>query len=296
MLSAPSVERLIAELDDAVESHLDWTRRVLRCAVLRTLPDPDILAVDAHMRCRFGGWFSQNQQAFEQLEAAATAQVLEQHEAMHKAIRRLCTALLDHVAAAEALDAFESSQSGLIAGLARLKTQVLQRSARHDPLTGLPLRYGLADEFKHFRSLVARTGHQLVLLLADVDHFKDVNDSHGHGVGDLALRHIADVLRSQMRADETIFRFGGEEFLLLMHAETKAAAGQAAERLLKALRSRPLVLPSGVTLNLRISAGLAVAAPGDSIEKTVERADVALYVAKRGGRDRWQWDETAAAG
>jgi diguanylate cyclase (GGDEF)-like protein len=88
-----------------------------------------------------------------------------------------------------------------------------------------------------------------------------------------------------------VFRFGGEEFLLLLHTADDVAAGRAADRLLQALRDAPLHLSDGTVLHLRVSAGLVVVGPEESVEHAVERADGAMYSAKRAGRDRWQWGE-----
>jgi diguanylate cyclase (GGDEF)-like protein len=289
---ALEVENFVAELDHAIEAHLAWTRRVLRCAVLQAPPGDDVLAADAHCRCRFGRWFAGHREAFEQIDAAATTRVVEQHERMHDAVRALCTDVLaDRRGRSEDLDAFEACQSALVAELARLKTEVLARSARRDPLTGLPLRYGLEEEFGRCRALARRSTQKLVLMLADVDRFKLVNDVHGHAAGDQALRHVAGILRAQARADEPVFRFGGEEFLVIFHAVDEAAAGRAADRLLQALREAPLALSDGTVLQLRVSAGLAAVAPDESLGSAVERADAALYAAKNGGRDRWCWSE-----
>ncbi|MBK9363349.1 MAG: diguanylate cyclase [Rubrivivax sp.] len=288
-------QRLVDELDAAVEAHLGWTRRVLRCAVLHTHPGDDVLAADAHRRCRFGSWFLAQQDDFAALDAAATARVCEQHERMHDAVRALCAALLAGRRGEPAdLDTFEATQSSLVNGLAQLKTRLLAHSARHDPLTGLPLRYGLEDEYGRHLALAARGGHRLALMLADVDHFKRVNDRHGHAVGDQALRHIAGVLRGTARAAEPVFRFGGEEFLLLLHARDAGAAAQAAERVLRALRDAPLQLADGTRLDLRISAGLSLAGDDETMAVAVERADRALYAAKQAGRDRWCWGEAGA--
>ncbi len=289
---AQDTASFVAELDGAIEAHLAWTRRVLRCAVLRTSPGDDVLAPDAHCRCKFGRWFVGYRESFEQIDASATSRALEQHERMHDAVRALCTDLLAQRRGTPAnLDAFETTQSALVADLGHLKTEFLARSARHDPLTGLPLRYGLEEEFARYRALAQRGGQQMVLVLADVDHFKQVNDVHGHGVGDHALRHLATLLRASARADEPVFRFGGEEFLLILHAQDEAAAGHAADRLLQALRDAPLQLPDGVSLELRISAGLSVVGREESMSRALERADAALYAAKRAGRDRWLWAE-----
>lgn len=287
---ASRTENLVAELDDAIETHLAWMRRVLRCAALRQPPGEDVMASDAHLRCRFGPWFVQFRETFEQVDAAATARVLEQHERMHDAARALCTDLLSERPGSPAdLDALDAGQTALFADLSQLKTDVLARSARNDPLTGLLLRYGFEDEFVRCRARAVRGGHLMVLLLADVDRFKHVNDVHGHSVGDQALSHLADILRAQARAEEPVFRFGGEEFLVILLPANEAAAGRAADRLLQALRDAPLQLSNGLSLDLRISAGLVVVGPEESAGQAIERADAALYAAKRAGRDRWLW-------
>jgi diguanylate cyclase (GGDEF)-like protein len=102
---------------------------------------------------------------------------------------------------------------------------------------------------------------------------------------------VASILRAQARADEPVFRFGGEEFLVILHATNESAAGSAADRLLQALRDAPLQVADGVSLNLRVSAGLAVVGTEESLAQAVERADTALYAAKRAGRDRWTWSQ-----
>ena len=293
---AQDTERLVAELDAATEAHLGWTRRVLRCAVLHSSPGDDVLAVDAHRRCHFGRWFSEHQEVFAQLDSAITARVLVQHQRMHDAVRRVCQEVLDGRPGNPGdLDAFETSQATLVADLAHFKTEILAHAARYDSLTRLPLRYGLAEEFVRSRAIARRNGHLLVLLLVDVDHFKQVNDVHGHTVGDQALCHVASVLRAGTRSEEPVFRFGGEEFLIILYAANTEIAEQAAERLLQALRDAPLlladdkVLADGKVLDLRISAGLAVVGEDESMAHAVDNADRALYMAKQTGRDRWCW-------
>lgn len=283
-------EKFVHELDAAIAAHLDWTRRVLRCAVLHSSPGDDVLAADAHCRCRFGLWFNGHLEAFQAMDPAATAQVLAQHERMHDAVRSLCQALLSSGRGeAVDLDRFEATQSALVTELAAFKTRCLSQAARIDELTGLPLRYGLEAEFEAARALAARSGQLLVLMLVDVDHFKRVNDGHGHAVGDLALRHVAQVLRAAARRGEPVFRFGGEEFLLLLHTADLASAEAAAERIQQALRGAPLVLDDGSRLALTVSAGLCSVTPDLAMPAAIAVADRALYVAKHAGRDRWLW-------
>jgi diguanylate cyclase (GGDEF)-like protein len=287
---AKVTEAFVADLDLATEAHLAWTRRVLRCAVLRTSPGDDVMAADAHERCRFGRWFGEHRARFEALDAAAAGRVAQNHLLMHDAVRRLCRGILDHGRGdADDLAVFERTQTDLMTDLAQLKTNVLARSARHDALTGLPLRYGLEDEFHRCLSAARRHATDLVVVLLDVDHFKQVNDRHGHAVGDLALQHVAARLKAQSRAGEPLFRFGGEEFLALLSASDHGGAEQAVERMLQTLRSTPLRLEDRSPLDLRASAGLAVVGPDETLDGALARADRALYAAKAAGRDRWRW-------
>jgi len=285
-------EQFVTQFDAANEAHLEWTRRVLRCAVLRISPGADVLASDAHRRCSFGRWFSKHRAAFEQLDAVATALVLSEHKRMHDAARALCRQILAaDRGTQEDFAAFEHSQSSLVAALDKLKTQLLAHSARYDALTNLPLRYGLEEEFLRCRAVAQRHSAHLVLLLADVDQFKSVNDAYGHAVGDQALRHLAFIFLQHSRADEPVFRFGGEEFLVLLQASSAQGAAQAADRLFQSLRNSPLALEDGTLLNLRISAGLAAVGRNETMTEAIDRADRALYAAKAAGRDRWVWAE-----
>jgi len=285
-------EQFVTQLDAAIAAHLEWMRRVLRCAVLQEIPDADLLAPDASKRCRFGQWFTKNCATFEQLDPVATALVLREHARMHDAVRALCSAVLATGRGARTdFEAFEASQSLVIGTMEQFKTQLLAQSARYDALTSLPLRYGLEEEFLRCRAVAQRHGAQLVLLLADVDQFKAVNDAYGHAVGDQALRHVAYIFLQHSRADEPVFRFGGEEFLVLLQASIKEGAAQAAERLFQSLRASPYVLEDGTVLNLRISAGLAAVGRDEKMAEALDRADRAMYASKAAGRDRWAWAE-----
>jgi len=287
---AQQVEEFICELDAAVEAHLGWTRRVLRCAVLRSSPGQDVLAPDAHCRCRFGLWIGQHRARFDEIDEAATIRMFDHHKLMHDAVRNLCSAILAGVPGRVAeLDAFESNQVALIDELAHFKTGFLARCARLDSLTGLPLRYGLETEFERFQSATQRLGKKMVSMMIDIDHFKRVNDTYGHGVGDQAIKHVAAILTAQARKGEVIFRFGGEEFLQLIRVDLAEDAAVAAGRLLQALRDSPMGLPGNQSLSLRVSCGLAEVTRTDDMEQALARADQALYAAKSGGRDRWQW-------
>jgi len=278
----------IAELDTAVEAHMNWTRRILRCVVLRTTPGDDVLDPMAHTICHFGSWFMSSRAEFEALDAQAAQRVEAVHQAMHDAIRSICTRVLAEQPGNHAdLEAFEQSQSELLVLLDRFKTLILTKAVRHDPLTGLPLRYGIENDFALYRKAARRNRTLLYVAMIDVDHFKPINDTHGHLVGDLVLRQLADVLKQTLRSNEPLYRFGGEEFLWLLQCHSAAEAEQSAQRLLGAVRTASVPIPDGAPLALTVTLGLARVREQDDLSSAIMRADLALYEGKKSGRDRY---------
>lgn len=151
----------------------------------------------------------------------------------------------------------------------------VQDMARHDSLTGLPNRRALEEQLPQEMARARRAGTPLCVALIDIDHFKDYNDTHGHLVGDEVLRACAAVWDESLRGEDTIVRFGGEEFLVLLPRVELGQAAEIVERLREAT-------PMGQTC----SAGLACWDHTESIDDLLARADQALYLAKAGGRDQ----------
>ncbi|MDP1733083.1 MAG: diguanylate cyclase [Sulfuritalea sp.] len=281
------LESFASELDAAVEAHLNWSRRVMRCAVLRTSPGEDVLAAEAHTLCRFGCWFVSKQSAFEKLSAPRTQRLLAVHQSMHDAIRSICEDVLAGRPGRSAdLDVFEDTQSELIHMLAEFKTQFLATAVRHDHLTGLPLRYGLEEEFIELQRVCRRNSLMLYVAVIDVDHFKHINDTHGHPVGDIALVHLADTLKRHIRPGQPLYRFGGEEFLLLMQTRSAEEAALAAQRLINLVRETPVMVPQTGPLAMTVTMGLCRVKEDMELHAAIECADKALFEGKRAGRDR----------
>ena len=282
------IENFITELDAAVEAHLNWTRRVMRCAVLHTSPGEDVLDPLAHTLCRFGRWFVSRQSDFEKISRQNTQQLLTAHQAMHDAIRVICADVLaGRPGQSSNLDVFEQTQAELIELLAKFKTKFLATAARHDHLTGLPLRYGLEEELIQLQKLCQRNKSLLYAVMIDVDHFKRINDTYGHSVGDIALRHLADTLKRNIRPSEPLYRFGGEEFLLLMQTYSPEETALAAERLINVVRGASIMTPQGKPLAMTTTMGLSIVKGDEGLLGVIERADRALYAGKNAGRDRF---------
>jgi diguanylate cyclase (GGDEF)-like protein len=163
----------------------------------------------------------------------------------------------------------------------------LERLASHDPLTGLSNHRAL-QEFLHWRIAECdRNGQTLGCIMLDVDHFRDFNEQEGHDAGDEVLRQVAEVLRSSVRPYDLAARYGGEEFTVLVPGATAAGVKGLAERLRDRIASRPFTTAGGREVPLTVSVGCAVyPAQGADAPGLLKAADVALYDAKRGGRNR----------
>ncbi|MFG6486351.1 diguanylate cyclase [Roseateles sp. BYS78W] len=165
-----------------------------------------------------------------------------------------------------------------------------------DFLTGLPNRRAFAEQAARLLAQGRRHGWPLALLVFDLDHFKRINDQHGHPAGDAVLRAVAELARCQVRQGELLARYGGEEFIILAIDCRPAEAALLAERLREALADNPVVLPGDVRLQVTASFGLACTEARAllDLDSLYREADRALYRAKAEGRNRVCRSEPAA--
>ncbi|WP_374013418.1 GGDEF domain-containing protein [Pseudoxanthomonas koreensis] len=157
--------------------------------------------------------------------------------------------------------------------------------ATTDPLTLALNRHGLEQVWARLPAgAIPAAGHALALLVLDIDHFKHVNDSCGHDVGDRVLRELAELLRGQLRSTDWLVRWGGEEFVVLLPSVRTGHVATLAENLRKAVEAH--AFESGVPAPVTVSVGVALQGPGEDFEALFKRADEALYEAKHQGRNR----------
>ena len=172
------------------------------------------------------------------------------------------------------------------AELAQALEQIRQL-ATHDDLTGLLNRRAMLDRMQLEQRRSLRSGSPLLIAQLDIDHFKAVNDTHGHAAGDLVLQSFADTVRRNVRDTDVLARWGGEEFVLLLCDTPAADAVALMERLRQAVQAMQVpVAQGGQPITVTVSIGLARHTPADPLAGTLERADRALYAAKAGGRNR----------
>jgi diguanylate cyclase (GGDEF)-like protein len=167
----------------------------------------------------------------------------------------------------------------------------LAEGALHDPLTGLYNRRHLDDRLAAELAAAQRHGRPVSLLMIDIDHFKEVNDGHGHLAGDEALKMVAFVLRGAVRKEDVLARYGGEEFVVVARETVLDGAHALAERIRRAVERSHCAwqgqeLGVTVSIGVTVSVGLTEFVQGKTEREVLEAADRALYLAKKGGRNR----------
>ncbi len=170
--------------------------------------------------------------------------------------------------------------------LSELGREVSEMEGRTDPLTHLFNRRHLSTVMNFQNRKVRSTQGQFAVILLDIDQFKPVNDRFGHDVGDLTLKRISELLLENVRSSDFVFRYGGEEFLVLLPSVQESTAMTVAEKLRRTVENEVFTLPDGSTLKLTISCGIALNGGELNYERTIKRADQAMYQAKRAGRNR----------
>lgn len=174
--------------------------------------------------------------------------------------------------------ALEAAQNAL---LAKLEEQALT-----DTLTRLPNRRAFDQEAEHTMARARRQGGAVTIGIADIDHFKHVNDTYGHPTGDVVLCELASIIREAARGTDLVARTGGEEFGLIFPNAAPDKAQLVAERIRKAVEAANILTPGGHTLKVTLSIGLAELRPDLHLEDALAIADAALYDAKNGGRNQ----------
>ncbi|GGP26233.1 GGDEF domain-containing protein [Silvimonas amylolytica] len=158
----------------------------------------------------------------------------------------------------------------------------ISEQAQRDPLTGIRNRAGVLEELLRASEQARHTGKPLAMVFVDIDHFKAVNDTHGHEVGDMVLKQFAQLLGTQIRAGDYLVRWGGEELVLFFPNATLETATSRAERMRQSLTE--VIWPAG--MRITASFGVTVMGMDEQIAQFIRRADDALYEAKRNGRNR----------
>lgn len=244
--------------------------------------DPDVVIVDLDMPGMHGTELARGIRAH---AASRYTYVIVLTGAADEAAARLAMEAGADDLMTKPFDAGELERALIAARRVTAMHSRMHADARHDALTGVGNRLRLAEDLDVLRGRVERYGHHYCVALFDVDHFKAYNDAAGHRSGDEVLRAVAGALHESMRSGDALYRYGGEEFLVLLPEQSLDSASLAAERLRTAVEA--LQIPHAGGGIVTVSAGVAGLEQGSSgPEELFELADQALYRAKQEGRNR----------
>ena len=297
-MDAASLRATLQQLRQATQDHVAWHENLVRSIVCRLPCDPGELTDYAHCNCRFGQWYY----------AEATAELRGQAmfaamEAEHERLHRIAASLLRDAAAdvpirRAAYDEFMAASARLRLELDSLRHEVEDILKGRDVLTGACGRGQLLPDLREWHELAKRRLQCCCIAFMDLDHLKEINDTHGHVVGDRILAGAVRYVTGHLRPYDKVFRYGGDEFLITLPGIDLPDAMHLVERISAGFGRQLFVISAdGRPIYATASFGLALLDPDVSIEESIDRADRALLAAKAAGRDQAvRWDPGITTG
>ena len=294
-LDASRLLQLLEELQEASEAHERWQRQIGRAVLCRLPPDPRDLRDDSHLNCAFGRWYHRHPPSDLRDHPTFAAMAVE-HERLHRVAARVMRSTASGAPVApQDFDEYVGARERLMLELDSLRHEIGVVLESRDTLTGAHRRFDLLGELRHCLDLSRRGVQSCCIAFMDLDHFKSVNDTHGHPVGDGVLAGAVGFVMKHLRPFDKVFRYGGDEFLVCMPGADLESGHAVIERVREGLAALPLGPQGGPTVHMTASFGVALLDPACSVEESIGRADRALLAAKTAGRNRACVWETAAA-
>lgn len=282
----------IRELDDVINSHLRWVNLVNRSLICGThAAEDDVADGDrAYRSCAFDAWYYKLESKSDGLWSEPLKQIAVMHKRMHSAADGLLRSG-EAAARVAVYDTFCRTAYRFKTTVRSLQFKLIREVCLVDHLTGAWNRSSLFQKISEEHDRMLRHGDSCCLCMMDLDYFKAVNDRYGHPVGDHVLQAIIGVASKRLRRYDSLFRYGGEEFLFCLPKISAEKAVAAMERVRMDIALIPVRLDDGRDVSVTASFGVAEMLPDISIEKNIELADRALFLAKAAGRNcvcAWQ--------
>ena len=297
-MNTATLRTALQQLQQAGHDHLEWYENLVRNIVCRLPFDQHELADGAHRHCRFGQWYYAEASAELRQHAMFVAMEAE-HRRAHDVAGRLLREATSGVPIVQAdFDELVAVSTRLRLELESITQEVQDILSCRDALTGAFGRSRLLPELREWRELAKRNVQQCCIVFMDLDHLKEINDTHGHTVGDKVLAGAVGYVIGHLRPYDKVFRYGGDEFLLSLPGIDLANAQRLIERVREGFSRVPFVVSEeGRPIHATASFGLALLDPSICVEESIDRADKALLQAKSAGRDRVvTWDPSIATG
>lgn len=276
------IDTLLDGINRAVGTHYHWLVQAFRLVAKRDCNPQSITNLEAHNFCQFGGWINQYL-SVESEEKGFLLSINEKHIRVHQVCRQLVDSIVNDAIQDNLFTEFEYALQEFISSITLYQTHLLQLRISYDALTDLPLRRVLDESFE--KQVLDKSNGDLYVMILDIDHFKQVNDTYGHVVGDEVLRAFAITLRGCTRNYEPAYRYGGEEFIVILKAQQESDALAAGLRITRAIEGHHITVGQ-YTIPITVTSGLTKVAPGELLRVVLERADGAMYVGKQSGRNR----------
>lgn len=282
---------MLVQLDQAIDNHEQWSRGLARTLICRLEADDNDLREDAHRLCHFGQWYY-SQVPKHLLEHPSFIAIGEEHQRMHA----LATELLTMKAAGRIItprdyDAFGMAIERLRVQILSLRSEIGDFLHNRDPLTGANTRIGMFSKLREQQEMVRRRVQSCSIAMMDLDHFKSVNDTYGHQAGDSVLVDSVRFLIQHLRPYDTVYRYGGEEFIICLQGMDLMQALALVERLREGLALARVVIDEKLSIARTASFGITLLDPDVPVEQSIARADKAMYAAKNAGRNCTRlWD------
>jgi diguanylate cyclase (GGDEF)-like protein len=276
---------ILKEMDRVLNYHLYWLQELHHTLVCNLPARPNDTLPDAHNRCSFGIWYLDLPKTVLAKEPILM-ELSEPHKRMHDMARELLKLHEQKLAIVpELYERFMSSAIGFKQKLRTYQFDLLQRVCTVDHLTGAWNRNAMSSKLAQ-EAERARRGHEdFTLCLFDLDKFKDINDRFGHTIGDQVLHAVAQFTKDNLRSYDSLFRYGGEEFLICLPDTNLEQAEPLINRLRAKLEAAQLNIPNHPDIGITASFGIAGLESDGEVNLAVERGDHALLCAKAKGRN-----------
>ena len=276
---------LLRDLAMGLINHSQWLKILHRTLICNDAPDDNDMSDDAHQRCKFGKWYYslsgsdlQNDPGFIKIEAL--------HIEVHNKARELLKQKLSaKVISREAYDGFNDTANDFHVAVQNLQFTLISKVCAVDHLTGVWNRHAMSSIVNNEHERARRTGNGCVIAIMDFDNFKQINDRHGHIAGDRVLKTAIGYFVKHLRKYDIIFRYGGDEFLLLLPETSTEHASQLLERLRLELKNLPIMISNVKKINVSVSIGMSKMDGQSTYNETIKLADHALIEAKSAGRN-----------
>lgn len=286
ILTSEQLQKILRQVDEALIKHNAWYSEFIRSLTCKLPVNDEIIDPEAYKKCNFGKWFySRNNDIpsshfrFELIEKT--------HKVMHQLASKLILDSQEHNQVSVLnYDSFSKAIEDMRVELNTLKHEFEKLLYEHDSLTGASSRLSLLPLLKEQLELMHRgVQSDCCIAMMDLDNFKKINDGLGHPAGDQVLSSVIQYVIDQLRPYDKVFRYGGEEFIILMQQTNLTAGFNLIERLRLGIEALSIKVEGKNLLKVTASFGVVKLDPNLSVENSIELADKAMYKAKASGRN-----------